>query len=240
MKKKKSKKLVMLMVIFMFGMSVIHLPVVNAGEKTTKTKAVCTIKKYSDTYKNSENQVIAVYSYQLPQLSGNSEVVKKINASLKKDYKESLEGKEKCFETAKEFEKYKAYINPEVPLCTKTTCKISYNKNGYVSFKYHSRWYAGGVGNTWTYGMTYDLKTGKKLTVSHVISGNKSAVKKKIINKYCSKIADSDEAKEELNGMKISDFQFYLKNGKVVVCFGPYQPGGGNRESHITLKGNYE
>ena len=87
MKKKKSKKIVMLMVIFMFGMSVIHLPVVNASEKTTKTKAVYTIKKYSDTYKNSENKVIAVYSYQLPQLSGNSETVKKINASLKKDYK---------------------------------------------------------------------------------------------------------------------------------------------------------
>ena len=88
--------------------------------------------------------------------------------------------------------------------------------------------------------MTYDLKTGKKLTVYHVISGNKSAVKKKIIDKYCSKVRDWDEDREALNGMKISDFQFYLKNGKFVVCFGQYQPGGGKGESHITLKGNYE
>lgn len=88
--------------------------------------------------------------------------------------------------------------------------------------------------------MTYNLKTGKKCKVSDVISGGKSVVKQKIIDKYCNKIADWDGAREELNTMKISDFQFYLKNGKVVVCFGPYQPGGGNGESHITIKGNYE
>ena len=40
---------------------------------------------------------------------------------------------------------------------------------------------------------------------------------------------------------KMKDFQFYLnKDGNVVVCFGPYQPGGDNGKSTITLKSNWK
>lgn len=238
MNKMKRKMPLLFLAVIMLGIAMVHSPAVNASGATTKTKAVYSMKKYSATYKESGNKITAVYSYQLPQLSGNSKIVKKINASLKKDYKKSLESKKECFEYAK---KNKGLDLPySEQYHTKTTCKLVYNGKGYVSFKYHCQWYAGGVGNVWTYGMTYDLRTGKKLNVSNVISGNKNAVKQKIIDKYCSSITDSDWARDELNDMKISDFQFYLKKGKVIVCFGPYQPGGGNGESHITLKGNYE
>ena len=43
---------------------------------------------------------------------------------------------------------------------------------------------------------------------------------------------------EPIMKMKYSEFCFYIKPGKkVVVCFGPYQPMGGNGKSSITMKG---
>ena len=40
----------------------------------------------------------AEYLYQLPQLKGNSTAIKKINKSLRADYKKNLSGKESLFE----------------------------------------------------------------------------------------------------------------------------------------------
>lgn len=213
---------------------------VQASSKTTKTKAVYTIKKYNKKYSKPGGRVSAQYIYQLPQLKGESKVVKKINTSLKKGYTASLKDKEAVFDHAKEANNSSYYTYKEQYIST-TKCKVTYNKKGYVSFCFLHEWYAGGVHNSWTDGMTYNLKTGKKLNVADVISGNSKTVKKKIIKKYFSEIKPEDEyARKELDNTKISKFQFYLKKGNVIVCFGPYQPGGGNGQSFITLKGNYQ
>lgn len=48
----------------------------------------------------------------------------------------------------------------------------------------------------------------------------------------------SSRGYEPIMKMKYSEFCFYIKPGKkVVVCFGPYQPMGGNGKSSITMKG---
>lgn len=209
---------------------------IQASNKTTKTKAVYTIKKYNKKYSKSGGRVSAQYTYHLPQLKGSSKIVKKINTSLKKGYTMSLKDKKAVFEQAREANNSSYYTYNDQYLTT-TKCKVTYNKKGYVSFCFLHEWYAGGVHNSWTDGMTYSLKTGKKLNVADVISGNSKTVKNKIIKKYFSKIKSEDEyARKELDSTKISKFQFYLKNGNVVVCFGPYQPGGGNGQSFITLK----
>ncbi len=208
---------------------------VSAQGTTTKYSAAVSFQTHKDSYYNRSFDVLAKFSYKMPKVIGSSSVVKKINASIKKDYKAALKTKKNCFHYAKEAtDEYKGG-----EFYTKTSCKVSHNSGGYVSFKFHSKWLSGGVGNIWTYGLNYDLKTGKKLKVSDVISGNEVTVKRKIIEGYCSQVTDNESAREELEQMKISEFQFYLKNGKVIVCFGPYQPGGGNGESQITLMGNY-
>ena len=89
--------------------------------------------------------------------------------------------------------------------------------------------------------MTFDLKTGKKLGISDVVSGSNTKIRKKILAKYEKKNGELGELGQDeiLKDTKMKDFQFYLnKDGNVVVCFGPYQPGGGNGKSTITLKSN--
>ena len=111
-----------------------------------------------------------------------------------------------------------------------------YNQNGYVSFKFTSNWYAGGIGETKEYGLTYRLKDGKKMTVQDVVYGKRSSVKKKIADTYARKITRIGY--KYIMKMKYSDIDFYIKPGKkVYVCFGPYQPMGGHGCSVIVMKG---
>ena len=52
-------------------------------------------------------------------------------------------------------------------------CEVLLRQFGYISFRFASEWYAGGVGESREYGLTYRLKDGKKLAVQDVASGKK-------------------------------------------------------------------
>lgn len=191
---------------------------------------------YSESCKTGK--IKGKYTYTMPALQGTSKVVKKINKALKAGYTESQKDKEKLWNYVKDNSKDDA-MNRDVVYELTSTCKVRYNQKGYTSFSYDHYWFAGGVSNIWTDGMTFDLKTGKKLSVSDVVSGSNTKIRKKILAKYEKKNGELGTLGQDeiLKDTKMKDFQFYLnKDGNVVVCFGPYQPGGGNGESTITLK----
>lgn len=191
---------------------------------------------YSESCKTGK--IKGKYTYTMPALQGTSKVVKKINKALKAGYTESQKDKEKLWNYVKDNSKDDA-MNRDVVYELTSTCKVRYNQKGYISFSFDHYWFAGGVSNIWTDGMTFDLKTGKKLSVSDVVSGSNTKIRKKILAKYEKKNGELGTLGQDeiLKDTKMKDFQFYLnKDGNVVVCFGPYQPGGGNGESTITLK----
>lgn len=233
-------KLFLLAALILTAWGSIKTTEVQASGAARPDRYPYTIRKYTKNY-GTGRPVTGRYEYQLPQLKGRTKAMKKINAALKKDYRASL----------KDRKSLAGYVNSDnsSPDTTRrgnyfstTTCKVTYNKKKYVSFCFHHDWYAGGVHNGRTYGMTFNIRTGKKLTVADAVPGSAKSVKQKIINKYFSKFPErksNSYARKELNETKISEFQFYLKGTHVIVSFGPYQPGGGNGETHIVLKGNY-
>lgn len=235
-KKHNFLKVVLLAAVTLLACSGLARHEVQAAQKT---KAAYTIRTYSKNY-GVGKRVTGKYKYQLPVLKGNTAAVRKINASLKKGYKDSAENKKRMIEYIKSANKYNSPYGDRY--FWTTTCKASYNRKGYVSFRFCHDWYAGGVHNGWTDGMTFNLKTGKKLNVSNVMPGNAYEVKWRIIDKFFEKYPgqNTDSARRGLYSKKISDFEFYLKNGNVVVSFGAYGPGGGNGEIKITFKGNYQ
>ena len=181
---------------------------------------------YSESCKTGK--IKGKYTYTMPALQGTSKVVKKINKALKAGYTESQKDKEKLWNYVKDNSKDDA-MNRDVVYELTSTCKVRYNQKGYISFSYDHYWFAGGVSNIWTDGMTFDLKTGKKLSVSDVVSGSNTKIRKKILAKYEKKNGELGTLGQDeiLKDTKMKDFQFYLnKDGNVVVCFGPYQPGG--------------
>lgn len=167
----------------------------------------------------------------MPQIKGNSSAIQKINKSLIQDYKSTFQYKKNLFNYFEEL-KNSSYKN----IYYTNKCSVTYNRNGYICFRFISKWYAGGVGETREYGLTYRLKDGKKLGVQDVVAGKKSDVKKNIATTYSKKITKYGYS--SIMKMKYSDIQFYIKPGKkVFVCFGPYIPGGGHGHVSIELKG---
>lgn len=201
----------------------------NYSEVSAASKASYKIvnKRQIKQYKDHK----AEYLYQLPQLKGKSAAIKKINKSIMTDYKNTFKYKRRLFDY---FEVLKKSSHNYI-YCT-YKCKVTYNQKGYVCFKFTSSWYAGGVGNTSEYGLTYRLRDGKKMGIQDVVYGKRSSVKKKIADTYARKI--SRTGYRPIMKMNYSDFDYYIKPGKkVIVCFGPYKPNRGNGHVSIAVKG---
>lgn len=136
---------------------------------------------YSESYKSGK--IKGKYTYTMPTLIGTSKAVKKINKVLKAGYTASQKEKDNLWDYVKTDSKDDA-ANRKIVYELTSTCKVRYNQKGYISFSYDHYWFAGGVSNIWTDGMTFDLKTGKKLGISDVVSGSNTKIRKKILAKY--------------------------------------------------------
>lgn len=228
----KTKKSLLKIGLFMGLMillgSFASVPVSAASKASYKIANKKTTKQYK--------KMSAVYLYQLPQLKGSSVAIKRINKSLRADYKKSLQTKKGLLEYFENDKNDSTRQRYSLKYYSVTKCKVTYNVNGYISFRFSSEWFAGGVHNSWDYGLTYRLKNGKKMGIRDVIAGSGNQVKQKIAAAYASKISVMGYI--PIMKMKYSEFNFYVKPGKkVVICFGPYQPMGGNGKTSITLKG---
>ena len=155
--------------IFLLGIFFVLLGFgVSQKPVLAQQKAKYTIKRYKEVKKYKK--IKTTYIFDKPILKGRSAAIKKINGSLEKEYQKSLDDKKRIQGTAREVSKYTAEW--KYPLYTTHKCRVTYNQKGVVSFRYRSGWYAGGVNNTYHYGLSNDLKTGRKLRLSDVVSGH--------------------------------------------------------------------
>lgn len=200
--------------------------------KAKSQAATYSIKTVKETRKNDKGEALAVISYEKLILDGDLEAFKKINQSIKKDCDRMFkEYKENLFEYAQI--DYEAGTKKNIDYYCRFKTAVTYNKNDMISLKITMTWYAGGVSNKSSYGLTYNLKTGDKLKVSDVLEGSSSDIKKKIITetkKYLQNLTDTKWSKEEIkesidriSEYKLNDFKFFLKSNKVYICYDEYE-----------------
>lgn len=200
-----------------------------AAPKAEASSAKYTIKQYR-TVKKYKHGMKATFSYQLPQLKGNSAAIKKINKDIKKSLAAEKKNAKQLFNYAKDganngFKNLSYY--------DATTAKITYNKNNVVSFKSEMKWWAGGVAEDNIGSWTYSLKSGKKLTVYDVAQGSQASIKKKLV-KGAKKFGAGTIYFESTNLKKMN---FVLKKGKVYVYPQVY---GYNMDKYFTLPSRYK
>ena len=122
---------------------------------------------------------------------------------------------------------------------------VSYNEKGLFSVQYDGYWNAGGpTGDRLPGGGVYSLKTGKKLNVSQVVAGSATQVKRQIANLAIRTYGPAmgytkSDMRKAIMAKKISDIEFYLEDGNVVVCFDSYEIKQGWMGVQLTLKGSY-
>ena len=213
--------------------------IIGAQAKETGTKDA---QKYnSNTYNyvvedfsrlvNGKQSSINVLCYTMRlNLSGYGKAGKKINKALKKlvtvdpdlifGYAEA-QAENDYSETVESFYDY-------------VGSWVNYNDGKYLSVVVSRNFYAGGVGNTWNDGYTFNLKTGKRVPITEATGWTLKQIKDRLL---ANMKADGDEYDETsyatLEKMKESDFKYYLKDGnQCVVTFGAYEIsyGGWYRE----------
>lgn len=193
-------------------------------------------------YKDRNGVVRGIISFQYPQFEGKSSSIKKINKRIKTKSKEFFESDtseyfRRCVQDNIAAYPVPQYTNPTYYHWT-ASCKESYNKNGIVSFYMSEDWYAGGVGSYYKYGLNYNLKTGRELSVKDVVSGNAKVKILKAGKKYCKKIG-FEKGYDTIRRTK--KYKFYFKRGKVYICYGTYELGHATAsDDRFSVKGKYK
>ena len=84
------------------------------------------------------------------------------------------------------------------------------------------------------------MKTGKR--VKNVTKLTKTKNLAKFKKELLAKIKDDEDGYDpsEISAMKATDFKFFISNeGKVVICFGPYELGFGGWTKFYEFEGNF-
>ena len=211
---------------------------IGIGPAGTEKYDLKTIDK-SKTYYGSKCNVRVENYATYVALKGDATAVKKINKKLKKQSKAFLKDKtihghakdiiDSEYATADNSDTYYNYRIEDV----------GFSNDKVISVADYGYWYAGGVSNIFESGAVYDLNTGKQIKDITLVTKQKDLDKlKKTLKKKIEKEGQGYDT-SEIDGMKATDFNFYInKNGSVTICFGPYELGFGGWSKTYTVAGN--
>lgn len=212
----------------------------SAFAKTNKGVTKYNITNVNKSKKFS-NDITYIKYYKKVVLKGSSKSIKKINKVLNADCNKYMNKK-----TVEQEYKSIGSLNklPSGMVSTyraSHTSKMKYNKNNIISISVSSYDSMGGVSNTTLYGFTYNVKTGKKLTIKNVTNYSEKKLKNEIIKKLQKKYGNrlfKDYKKYVKNVYKLP---FYItNNNKCVIAFKPYTVTSGGTYSSVTVKGKYK
>ena len=107
---------------------------------------------------------------------------------------------------------------------------VTYMGTKYVSIDSSFNWYAGGVTNIMSNGLVFDLKTGKKKTITAVTGLKEAEIKSKLIEtiKKSGMFGDfydeyADKISEYVDSLTAKDINFIInREGKIVIIVPPY------------------
>lgn len=201
---------------------------------------------YSKTYKLADGTKYFTVKAKIPQIEDDSEAAQKINQTLTKEKNKLIRQWKKNSVTYKS--DYAEMLDgiaedetrPEWTYGDSVVYKVTNNDKNYFSVVMDGYLFLGGAhGSPYRICLTFDAKTGEKLTASKLLGISKAKVNQKVKNLYlkkCDKLGEdaamyfyaSDDVRATLQeSLKELDFNnaFYVKNGKAVFYAEPYAVG---------------
>lgn len=221
--------------VMFFALLIIAAIAVSGSVKTSAAIRYQVVPKdYSKVFKSGDNTInTECYVNQL-KFKGDSDAVKKINGFLARLSKEIKP--ETINEYAKEDVKYSS---------SKTTYQdyldmsVVYDNGKYVSVYTFRNWYAGGVGNSFERGYTFNYKTGQRVYITYATGLSLSKLKSMLIEQIKATDEFDDFSFEEvINKKTAADFSYYFIDANTIaVTFDPYELGWGgwSRTYQISL-----
>ena len=219
----------------------------NTHQVSAATKFQVADTKYEKTYKLDDGNAYYEVKGVFPVIKDNSKAAKKINQELNKEKNKWIEQTKKDASDAKsDFDIMladDAVQMPEWNYSDDITYEVTSNDGKYFSVLMSGDDFRGGAhGMRYRLTMTFDAKTGQKLTAAKLFGTTKAKMNAKVRNLYL-KLYDKkgieagfygddvfsgkkgrDILKETLASMNFNN-AFYVKNGKAVFYANPYDLG---------------
>lgn len=116
------------------------------------------------------------------------------------------------------------------PFLNSMTAEVTHNAGGVFGIMLTRDWYAGGVGNTDYFGMTFSLREDRAVTLAELFPDVTEERLKDIV--WAALEAEYGEAMfegvwEDLQAYKLEEFPFYIRDGELVLTFPTYTFGPG-------------
>ncbi len=240
------RRIIPMFIIFM----ILSLLTIPSGSAEAATKASYTMQKKEITWMEGDT-VRGEVSFQYPKLNGNSNEIAEINSILENAMTAFMadERVEGIKESTEYYIDNKLFTEDVKQLYWKTTCKVTYNAKNIISMHMKEMWYAGGVYNQKDYGYTFDLKTGKALTLAQAVGVKPGELTNRVLasaKKYF-EIGKTDNYTAVWEGITsiikeydTKTYKYYLIPGKARVCFESYELNCGTSYQVLSITGKYK
>lgn len=203
--------------------------------------------QYEETYKLDDGKVYMEVKGTFPEITAETEAAEKIKQELEKTKTDWVKQSEKKAADAKaDFDHWAKDANFPVPAWNysdEITYKVTNNDEKYFSVLMSGYDYTGGAhGMPYRIALTFNAKTGEKLTAAKLFQTTKKKLNAKVRKLYLKKYDKVNKNKNEDNvfygegasgrkvlqtALKPMNFNesFYVKNGKAVFYVYPYELG---------------
>ena len=101
---------------------------------------------------------------------------------------------------------------------------IAKNSDGILSIKITRTWFMGGVSNVDSYGLNYDFETGEELNIASYLGMSKTETENYFKEESKKQIQEGffDDAEKTIDGFSLSEFNYYLKDDSIFLCYSTY------------------
>jgi len=185
------------------------------------------ISRNDKSYKNDEGKVLIDYYYDLVVVDDGCPNADKINQAFEADM-------EAFWLPDSDIKDYATLVDPSVEkYCDVCETQVTHNSDGFLSAKFTTSWYMGGVYNQDSYGKTFDLNTGEEIGLQDLTGQPLKAFEQKIKDSTWAYLSDEygdgmfPDAYDTLYGMGLDEFAFCLEDGEIVLFFPTYSLGPG-------------
>lgn len=158
--------------------------------------------------------------YEIPVFERTGEGYRKIN--------EFFEELEKPFFTPENNSltgawEYRNGIPMPYTFCYENAAAIMTQTDKLVSISIQSFWYMGGVNDTWSESYTFDTETGELLNLTDVAVGTEEEIDAVIRATLRTAEEEMGIEADLVSDYLPNDFEFYVNEGKVYLCFDRYE-----------------
>ena len=177
------------------------------------------IEKDELSFENTDQNLYLTQFFEKVVITDEGENFKSINKLIQKQ-------SDRFINEAKDnesFVKDEKYMN-NMHYSNYCSAAVTKNSDGILSIKVTRTWFMGGVSNVDSYGLNYDLKTGEELNIAEYLAMTKTETENYFKEESKKQIAEGffEDAEKTIEGLSLTDFNYYLKDDSIFLCYSTY------------------